>query len=78
MPTFWNEMCTFNINVNDINYDNIFDGDGCDTITLIRLMAWYIIFVKRKILKKDKRKLIPITWHSKDVGVLVCQKERNR
>ena len=51
-----------NINLNDINYEE----DDPDTIILIRPLAWYIKFEKRKTLKKElKEELMPIVWHPK-------------
>ena len=51
-----------NINLNDINYEE----DDPDTIILIRPLAWYIKFEKRKALKKElKEELMSIVWHPK-------------
>ena len=38
-----------NINLNDTNYEE----DDPDTIILIRLLAWHIIFKKHKTFKKE-------------------------
>ena len=46
-------MGILNIDLNNINLDNSSDEDDPDTIILIRLLAWYIKFEKRKTLKKD-------------------------
>ena len=54
-------MGILNIDLNNINLDNNFDDNDPDTIILIRLLAWYIKFEKRKALKKNIReKLMPI------------------
>ena len=47
-----NEMSILIIDLNNINLDKNFDEDDPDTIIHIRLLAWYIIFQKRKVLKK--------------------------
>ena len=61
-----NEMGILNIDLNNINVDNNFDEDDPDTIILIRLLAWYIKFDKRKALKKElHEKLMLIAWHPK-------------
>ena len=61
-----NEMGILNIDLNNINVDNNFDEDDPDTIILIRLLAWYIKFDKRKALTKElHEKLMLIAWHPK-------------
>ena len=45
-------MGILRVNLNNINRDNNFDEDDPDTIILIRLLAWYSKFKKRKALKK--------------------------
>ena len=47
-----NKLGIFNIDLNNINLDNNFDEDDPDVIILLRLLAWYIKFKKRKELKK--------------------------
>ena len=49
---FCNEMGDPNIDLNDNNLDKNFDEDNPDTNILIRLLAWYIKFEKRKTIKK--------------------------
>ena len=49
-----NGMGILNIDLNNINLDNHFDEDNRDTIILVRLLAWYIKFEKRKALKRYK------------------------
>ena len=49
-----NGMGVLDIDVNNINIDNNFDGDGADTLILIRLLPWHIKFEKRKPLKNYK------------------------
>ena len=51
-----NEMGILNIDLDNINLDNNFDEDDPDTIILIRLLACFIKFEKRKALKKIKIK----------------------
>ena len=59
-------MGILNIDFNNINLDNNFDEDDLDTIVLIRLLVWHIIFEKRKALKKELNKEIMETrWHPK-------------
>ena len=48
-------MGILNIGLNNINLDNNFNEDDCDTI-LIRILAWHIKSEKRH-LKKDKRRV---------------------
>ena len=48
-------MAILNIDLNNINLDDTnYEEDHPDTIILVRLLAWYIKFEKRKALKKDK------------------------
>ena len=47
-----NEMRILSVNLNNINLDNNFDDDNPDNIILIRNLAWYGKFKKRKALKK--------------------------
>ena len=47
-----NEMSILNIDLNNINLDNNFDKDDPGTIILIKLLAWHIMFKKRKALKE--------------------------
>ena len=47
-----NEVVILSVNPNNINLHNNFDKDDLDTIILIRLLAWYIKFGKRKNVKK--------------------------
>ena len=49
-----NGMGILNIDLNNINLDNHFDEDNRDTVILVRLLAWYIKFEKRKALKRYK------------------------
>ena len=61
-----NEMGILNIDLNNINLDNNFDEDDSDNIILIRLLAWYIKFEKRKALRKNiSEELMPILWRPK-------------
>ena len=47
------EMGILSVNLNNINRDNSFDEDDPGTIIIIiRLLAWYSKFKKRKALKK--------------------------
>ena len=48
-----NEMDILSVNCNNINLDINFDGDNSDTITLIRLLAWYSQFKKHKTLNSN-------------------------
>ena len=41
-------MGILKIDLNNINLHDNFDEDDADTIILIRLLAWYIKFEKRK------------------------------
>ena len=60
----FNGMGILNIDIENNNLDNNFDEDGPDTIILIRLLTWSIIFKKRKELKKKmSEELMPIAWH---------------
>ena len=53
-----NGMAILKIDINNISLDNNFGEDDPDTIILIRLLAWYTKFEKRKALtKKDKRRI---------------------
>ena len=52
MLSFLVKYSSVNIVLNDITLDNNFDEDDPDTVVLIRLLAWYIKFEKRKALKK--------------------------
>ena len=45
-------MGILSVNLNNINLDNNFDKDDPDTIVLIRPLACYTKFEKRKHLKK--------------------------
>ena len=57
-------MDILNIDLNNTSLDNNFDEDVHDTIILIRLLAWYIIFGKHKELKKElSEELMPVAWH---------------
>ena len=59
-----NGIGIFNIDINNINFDNNFDEDDPDTIIHVRLLAWHIKFEKRKGLKRELNKeLMPIAWH---------------
>ena len=44
-----NEMCIFNIYLNNINLDDNFDEEDPNTIILIRLLAWHSKFEKYKV-----------------------------
>ena len=46
-------MGILNVDLNIINFDNNFDADNPETIILIRLLAWYVKFEKRKAIKKN-------------------------
>ena len=46
-------MGIFDIDLNNIRFDDNFDEDDPDTIILIRFLAWHIKFRKRKELKKE-------------------------
>ena len=47
-----NEMGIFGVNLNNISFDNTnYEEDDPDTIILVRLLAWYSKFKKRKALK---------------------------
>ena len=48
-----NGIGIFNIDINNINFDNNFDEDDPDTIILIRLLARHIKFKTAKHLKKS-------------------------
>ena len=50
-----NGMGVLNIDLNNINPDNNFDEDDPYTIILIRILAWHIIFEKRKEHKNELR-----------------------
>ena len=57
-------MDILNIDLNNTSLDNNFDEDVHDTIILIRLLAWHIIFEKHKELKKElSEELMPVAWH---------------
>ena len=59
-----NGMGILNVDLNNINLDNNFDGDDLDTVILIRLLAEHIKFEKRKTLtKRLNEELMPIAWH---------------
>ena len=47
-----NQIGVLNTNLNNINLDNSFDEDDCDTIILTRLLASHNKFQYRKALKK--------------------------
>ena len=53
----FNEMGILNIDLNKMNLDNNFDEDDPNTIILVRLLAWYIKFEKRKTLKELSKEL---------------------
>ena len=56
-----NEMGILNIDLNCINLDdNSFDEDDPDTIVHIILLSWHTKFEKRKPLKKDISKQMPV------------------
>ena len=48
-------MIALNIDLCNISLDNNFDEVNPDTIILIRLLAWYFKFEKRKELKKKDK-----------------------
>ena len=59
--SFCNEMGIFNIDLNNIKFDNNFDEDDADTIIHIRLLARHIKFEKRKALKKElNEEIMPV------------------
>ena len=60
-----NEIGILSVNPNNINVDDTNYGeDDPDTIILVRLLAWYSTFEKRKELKKRKsEELMSIAWH---------------
>ena len=49
-------MGNVNVDLNNINLDNNFDEDDTNIINLIRLLACYFRFGKRKALKFETRK----------------------
>ena len=51
---YYNEMGIVNIDLNNINLDDNFDGDDPGTITLIRLLALHSKFEKRQALEEVK------------------------
>ena len=48
----FNQIGVLNINLNNINLDNSFDEDDCNTIILTRLLASHNKFQYRKALKE--------------------------
>ena len=48
-----NNMCIYNIDLNNINLDNNFDEDNPGTIIHFRLLVWHIKSEKCKALKKN-------------------------
>ena len=46
-------MGIFDIDLNNINFDNNFDENVLDTITLIKILAWHVKLRKGKELKKE-------------------------
>ena len=57
-------MVILNIDLNNINLDDKFDGDDPDTIILIRILAWHIKFRKRKELKEElSEELMHAAWN---------------
>ena len=48
---YCNEMGILNTDLHNINLDNNLDKDDCDTIILIRLLAWHVKFEKREALE---------------------------
>ena len=48
------QMGILSIDLNNINLDHNSDEGDPDTVILIRLLAWYIKYKKRKALKKVK------------------------
>ena len=56
-------MGILNIDLNNISLDNSFDEDDLGTIILIRILACYIKFEKRKELKKIlSEELKSVAW----------------
>ena len=59
--SFCSEMGIFNIDLNNIKFDNNIDEDDADTIIHIRLLARHIKFEKRKALKKElNEEIMPV------------------
>ena len=57
-------MGILNIDLNNINLDNSFDEDDLGTIILIRILACYIKFEKRKeLIKILSEELKSVAWH---------------
>ena len=56
----FNEVGVLNIDLNNMNLDNNFDEDDPNSIILVRLLACYIKFEKRKALKELWGRNIPI------------------
>ena len=57
---YFNEDGVLNIDLNNMNLDNNFDEDDPNSIILVRLLACYIKFEKRKALKELWGRNIPI------------------
>ena len=62
---YFNDMGNLNIDLQNINLDNNLDKDDLDTITHIKLLAWFRLdFEKRRALeKKVSEKLVLKAWH---------------
>ena len=75
-------MVILNIDLNSINLDINFDEEDRDTFILIRLLAQYIKFEKRKALKKELNEELMLTaWHLKrqwNFCMSKDEKKRNR
>ena len=57
-------MAILNIDFNNVSLDDKFDEDDPNTIILMRLLTWHIIFRKWKEVKKElSEELMPVAWH---------------
>ena len=76
---FCNKMGILNTDLNNINFDNIFDEDDPDTVILIRLLAQHIKFEKGKAFKKKLNEgLMPVAWHPKRWWNFYVSKDENK
>ena len=58
-----NGLNIYNIDLNNINFDNNFDKHDPDTNILIRLLSWHNKLEKRKELKKELSEKLMYVWH---------------
>ena len=75
-------MGILNIDLNNVSLDDKFDENDPDSIILMRLLAWYIKFRKRKELKKEpSEELMAVAWPLErwwDWCMSEDEKKRNR